>query len=187
MDSPHRYSDGRIVDWRWANLKDFVKKFRNDNNEWRWGRMTQKPEFTIHGQAHRRVKYGEEATDWGASSHACSSCGAGAGEFHHAGCFVERCPVCAGQAVSCCCDYQESFPRYPMSTARKNFYKVFYLVLLPMGLIGLLISWVQHDLPLVASVALVVGIPILLTILFWNKLGEMEMYQIITTRKDRPS
>jgi hypothetical protein len=74
-----------------------------------------------------------------------------------------------------------------MSTARRNFYKLFYLTLLPMGLIGLLLRWVPLELPLAASVGLVVGIPGLLTIVFWKKFGEMEMHQIITTRKDRPS
>jgi hypothetical protein len=74
-----------------------------------------------------------------------------------------------------------------MSTARRSFYKLFYLALLPMGLIGLLLRWVPFDLPVAASVGLVVGIPSLLTIVFWKKLGEMEMHQIIITRKDRPS
>jgi len=78
--------------------------------------MTQKPEFTIKGKTYPRVKYGKELTEWGASNQACSSCGVAAGEFHHSGCFVERLAPCAmGQAVSCQCEYQESFIRHPMS------------------------------------------------------------------------
>ena len=144
--------------------------------------MTQKPEFLIGGKAYLRVKYGEEATDWGASTQKCSSCGVAAGECHHAGCFVERCPMCRGQAVSCQCAYQESFLRHPMSTVRRNFYKLFYLVLLPMGLIAFLCQWLP-SMPTIAYAGLVAGIPCLIALVFWNKLGEMELTQIITTRK----
>jgi len=147
--------------------------------------MTQKPEFQIGGKTYSRIKFGEEATNWGASTQKCASCGVAAGEFHHAGCFVERCPVCRGQVVSCLCEYQESFLRHPMSRARRVFYKLFYLALLPVALIALLLHWLV-SLPWMVYAALVVGIPVLLTLGFWNKMGEMELWQVITTRKDSP-
>src|SRR4051794_20830661 len=102
----------------------------------------QKPEFLIAGKALPRIKYGAESSDWGASSHACSSCGVASGNVHHAGCFVERCPSCRGQAMSCRCDYQESFSRQPISVTRQRFYKMFYLIILPMGLMALALNWV---------------------------------------------
>jgi hypothetical protein len=149
--------------------------------------MTQKPEFAIQGRVYPRIKYGQEATEWGASTRACSSCGVAAGDFHHAGCFVERCPACGGQAVSCRCAYQESFPRHPMSNVRRNFYKLFYLAFVPSGLMGLVLWSIPWDLPLAAAAGLVLGIPLVAAVLFWTKLGEMELSQVITTRKDHPS
>lgn len=145
--------------------------------------MTQKPAFSIANKSLARVKYGAEPTDWGASSHACSSCGVAPGEFHHAGCFVERCPSCGGQAVSCRCDYQESFSRHPISVRRQRFYKAFYLAILPMGLLALALNWAP-GLPRTAFAGLVVGVPCLLALVFWKKIGEIELNQIVATRKD---
>lgn len=143
--------------------------------------MTQ-PEFKIQGQTYPRVKYGDEPTDWGASTQPCSSCGVPAGEIHHAGCFVERCPKCQGQAVSCRCEYQETFVRHSISPGRQVFYKLVYLAFVPMGLIAAALWWVP--LPPVAYAAAVIGVPVALTALFWTRLGDMELHQLITTRKD---
>jgi len=52
-----------------------------------------------------------------------------------------------------------------------------------MGLIALLLSWIPYSLPPIAFTGLVVGIPGLLTLLFWTRLSEMELTQIITTRR----
>ena len=71
-----------------------------------------------------------------------------------------------------------------MPTGRRIFYKLFYPAFLPMGLIALFLAWILSCLPPIAFAGLVVGIPGVLTSLFWTKLGEMELTQIITTRKD---
>ena len=34
----------------------------------------------------------------------CHDCGAKRGQYHHANCDVEQCPVCGGQLISCGCD-----------------------------------------------------------------------------------
>jgi hypothetical protein len=63
------------------------------------------PEYEIGGIPRTRVRYGEEADDWGAGNHPCGDCGVFKDEFHVPGCDVERCPVCGGQVIGCDCNY----------------------------------------------------------------------------------
>jgi len=52
------------------------------------------------------VPYGAEEEDWGGlSGKACRDCHCPPGGFHHAGCDIERCPRCQGQAIGCDCEH----------------------------------------------------------------------------------
>lgn len=53
---------------------------------------------TETGDLVQRIRCGEGA-DWGAPI--CHDCNAGDGQFHHAGCDVERCPQCGSQMLMC--------------------------------------------------------------------------------------
>jgi hypothetical protein len=49
-----------------------------------------------------QIRFGEELSDWGAESNGrCRNCNVAPGGLHHAGCDVERCPICGGQRISC--------------------------------------------------------------------------------------
>ena len=59
----------------------------------------------INGRVYQRVKYGEDAFDWGVSKgHRCPDCGCKPFNYHHWGCDIERCPVCGGQMLGCTCE-----------------------------------------------------------------------------------
>ncbi len=67
------------------------------------------PFLRIDGKLIERVRYGNEAEDWGAESGPCHDCCAIKGELHNEGCDVERCPQCQGQLFSCGCNIEGPF------------------------------------------------------------------------------
>ncbi len=144
-----------------------------------------KTHYTIEGQEYPRIPYGKEKENWGADKHPCSSCGAEESEFHTCGCFVERCPKCDGQAMTCQCGYQEDFERKPMSNGRRVFYKFFYLGLIPFFLTLLVLKLLPMKLSGITDLFITVGIPALTLVTFWKKMGEMELNEVITTNKKK--
>jgi hypothetical protein len=62
--------------------------------------------YLINGQKYARIRYGEEAEDWGANEGPCHDCGVIKGQYHvPCICDVERCPSCEGQVIGCDCGY----------------------------------------------------------------------------------
>lgn len=53
---------------------------------------------------YKREKVGDEG--WYRKGDRCGDCGALYGHYHHAGCDVERCPICKGQLIGCYCDIE---------------------------------------------------------------------------------
>ena len=63
--------------------------------------------YVIHNAPVPRIRYGDEADDFGAGQLPCQECGATRGQYHAFGqCDAEQCPVCRGQATSCDCAYE---------------------------------------------------------------------------------
>lgn len=63
--------------------------------------------YLIHkGKAYDRRITQEHIDDWGyTTKDRCGDCGIQmkAGNVHHYGCDIERCPICGGQLISCDC------------------------------------------------------------------------------------
>jgi hypothetical protein len=51
--------------------------------------------------AKKRIVYGKDFLE---GTQFCHDCNVEKGQYHHAGCDVERCPLCGGQLISCQCD-----------------------------------------------------------------------------------
>lgn len=65
------------------------------------------PTLTIKGVEYQRIPYGAEKLDWGADKQPCHDCCVLKGQYHTAGCDVERCPACGGQRIGCGCNDEE--------------------------------------------------------------------------------
>jgi len=57
--------------------------------------------FRVGRKKHTRIRYGEEADDYGADRGACGGCAVVKGQYHVPSCRLERCPCCGGQAMGC--------------------------------------------------------------------------------------
>lgn len=62
------------------------------------------PGIYCGGKYYRRIRYGDESSHWG--DERCHDCGAKRGQYHHANCDVEQCPVCGGQLIGCACEIE---------------------------------------------------------------------------------
>lgn len=136
--------------------------------------------FQIGGQTYERIAFGMEKDDWGADK-PCRHCRATRGQLHTIGCFIERCPRCGGQAMTCGCPYESGLPRRPISPGRQRFYKFFYLVRFPALIMVSACSFLlkKKVIGTEMSVGIITGVPILLILLFWRRMRPIELSQII--------
>ena len=63
--------------------------------------------FSIGGVEHTRIRYGDEADDWGADRVPCHDCAVLNGEDQVTGCRLERRPSCCRPRVRWVCCYAE--------------------------------------------------------------------------------
>jgi len=59
----------------------------------------------MNGKKYERIKAGATPgfDDDMSETDVCHDCNAGAGQYHHFGCDMERCPCCLHQVISCDC------------------------------------------------------------------------------------
>ena len=72
--------------------------------------------IVINGERYERVKAGDELDSIPNmdATIVCHDCNVVAGQCHHLGCDMERCPVCRGQLFLCDCVKQPAVPMSPI-------------------------------------------------------------------------
>lgn len=69
-------------------------------------RSQHEPYWTINGQNHPRIRYGDEDGMAG-NSGPCRHCAAAPGQYHALSCEAEHCPACNAQRFCCDCDCKD--------------------------------------------------------------------------------
>ena len=64
-----------------------------------------RPTATVEGIAYYRIPHAPAAEDY-RTDQRCHDCLVHSGGIHHAGCDMELCPRCAGQAIGCGCRWE---------------------------------------------------------------------------------
>lgn len=65
---------------------------------------------TVGGRSYDRLCFGDDDIPGYETASVCSGCGRLRGELHLRFCYVERCPRCTGQLVTCGCFQQRMWP-----------------------------------------------------------------------------